>query len=150
MHLIGRVFVIFFSLILAILIAGLALAIGVAVPDFVTLTADPLEHVLVLSGWFFATGMIIFYGFGLMLIAIAIAEVFDLRSIFYFALAGAAIGVFAYYTSDFSVMLENSTDLPPVRFSLQLVAAAGIIGGFVYWLLAGRNAGRWKAPLGAL
>jgi phosphotransferase system glucose/maltose/N-acetylglucosamine-specific IIC component len=150
MNLIGRFFVIFFSLILAILIAGLALAFGVAIPDVVTLTADPIEHVMVLGGWFFATGLIVFYGFGLMLIAVAIAETFDIRSIFYYAVGGAAIGAFAYYTSDFSVLIENSTDIPPVRFSLQLAAAAGIIGGFVYWLCAGRNAGRWKTPLGAL
>ena len=55
---------------------------------------------------------------------IAIAETFDIRSIFYYAIGGAAIGLFAYYGSDISVALENTTDLPPVAFSLQLVAAA--------------------------
>jgi hypothetical protein len=147
MSLVARFFVVFFCLMLAIIAAGLALAIGVAVPDFVTVSAEPMEHIMVLGGWFFATGIIVFYGFGLMLVAVAIAEVFDIRSIFYYALGGAAIGAFAYYTSDFSVFIENSTDIPPVRFSLQLVAAAGIIGGFVYWLFAGRNAGRWKTRL---
>jgi len=29
---------------------------------------------------------------------------------------------------------------------LQLAAAAGIVGGIVYWLIAGRNAGRWREP----
>jgi hypothetical protein len=27
---------------------------------------------------------------------------------------------------------------------LQLLAASGIAGGFVYWLFAGRRAGSWK------
>jgi len=27
---------------------------------------------------------------------------------------------------------------------LQLAAAAGIIGGLVYWLIAGRRAGAWR------
>ena len=44
MSLVARCFVIFFSLILAIIAAGLALAIGVMVPDFVTVTTDPVEH----------------------------------------------------------------------------------------------------------
>jgi hypothetical protein len=39
--------------------------------------------------------------------------------------------------------MENSTDITPIRFSLQLAGAAGIIGGLIYWLVAGRNAGRW-------
>ena len=83
------------------------------------------------------------------LVLIAIAETFDIRSIFYYAIGGAAIGLFAYYGSNISVALENTTDLPPVSYGLQLVAAAGIIGGFVYWLFAGRKAGRWKNPLAA-
>jgi len=28
---------------------------------------------------------------------------------------------------------------------LQLAAAAGIIGGVAYWLIAGRKAGAWRA-----
>jgi hypothetical protein len=31
-----------------------------------------------------------------------------------------------------------------VRFPLQIALAAGIIAGMVYWLLAGRNAGKWR------
>jgi len=27
---------------------------------------------------------------------------------------------------------------------VQLAAAAGAVGGFVYWFIAGRNAGRWR------
>jgi hypothetical protein len=150
MSLVARCFVIFFSLILAIIAAGLALAIGVMVPDFVTVTTDPVEHFTFFATSFFATGFVGYVAFVPALVLIAIAETFDIRSIFYYAIAGAAIGLFAYYGSNISVALENTTDLPPVSFGLQLVAAAGIIGGFVYWLFAGRNAGRWKYPLAAL
>jgi hypothetical protein len=150
MSLVARLFVIFFSLILAIVAAGFALAIGVMVPDVVTVTTDPVEHFTFFAVQFFATGFVGFVAFVPALVLIAIAETFDIRSIFYYTLAGAAIGLFAYYGSNISVALENTTDLPPVSFGLQLVAAAGIIGGFVYWLFAGRNAGRWKNPLAAL
>jgi hypothetical protein len=150
MGLIGRVFVVFFALLLAVFAAGLALAVGVMVPDLVTVTSDPVEHFLGFSAWFLATGLVVFYGFGLMLVAIAVAETFDIRSIFYYTIGGAAIALFAYWGSNISVALENTTDLPPVAFSLQLAAAAGIIGGFVYWLVAGRSAGRWKNPLATI
>ena len=82
-------------------------------------------------------------------ILIAIAETFNIRSIFYYAIGGALIGAIAWYMSDISIRLENTTDLSPIGYGLQLVAASGIIGGFVYWLLAGRKAGRWKNPYAA-
>ena len=43
--------------------------------------------------------------------------------------------------------LEETTDISPVTFGLQLVTAAGIIAGAVYWMFAGRNAGKWKARM---
>ena len=147
MGLFGRIFVILFALLLAILAAGLALAVGVMVPDFVTVTADPLEHFTFFAVQFFATSFVGFSAFVPALVLIAIAETFDIRSIFYYTIAGAAIGLFAYYGSNISAALENTTDLPPVSFGIQLVAASGIIGGFVYWLAAGRRAGRWKNPI---
>jgi len=146
MSLFIRIFVILFALLLAILAAGFALAIGVMVPDVVTVTADPLEHFTFFAVQFFAASFVGFAAFVPALVLIAIAETFDIRSIFYYAIGGAAIGLFAYYGSNISVALENTTDMPPVSFGLQLVAAAGIIGGFVYWLVAGRKAGRWKTP----
>jgi hypothetical protein len=150
MSLVARLFVIFFSLVLAIIAAGLALALGVMVPDFVTVTTDPVEHFTFFAVQFFATGFVGFVAFVPALVLIAIAETFDIRSIFYYTIAGAAIGLFAYYGSNISVALENTTDLPPVSFGLQLVAASGIIGGFVYWLFAGRKAGLWKNSLATI
>jgi hypothetical protein len=34
-----------------------------------------------------------------------------------------------------------------VRRHLEIMTGAGVVAGFVYWLIAGRNAGAWrKAP----
>ena len=55
------------------------------------------------------------------------------------AIGGGLLAALAWYSSDISLRLENTTDISPVGYGLQLVAAAGIIGGFVYWLLAGRK-----------
>lgn len=147
MSLFFRFFVVLFALLVAILAAGIALAIGVMLPDFVTVTTDPIEHFTFFAVSFFATSMVGAYAFVPAVVLIVIAEAFDIRSIFYYALAGAAIGLIAYYGSNVSVQLEETTDLPPVAFGLQLVAASGIIAGFVYWLIAGRRAGRWKTAV---
>ena len=72
-----------------------------------------------------------------------------MRSFLFYGVGGALVGLASYYGSDISVRLENTTDVPPVANALQLAAAAGIIGGIVYWLVAGRNAGRWREPKAA-
>jgi hypothetical protein len=33
-----------------------------------------------------------------------------------------------------------------VRRHLEVITGAGIVAGLVYWLIAGRNAGRWREP----
>ena len=150
MSLFIRLIVILFALLISILAAGLALAIGVMVPDWVTVTTDPVEHFAFFFVSFFTTSMVGAYAFLPALALIAIAEAFDIRSIFYYALGGAAIGLIAWFGTNMSVQIEETTDMPPVAFGLQLVAASGIIAGFVYWLIAGRSAGKWKAPIGAV
>lgn len=149
MSLFLRFFVILFALLISILAAGLALAIGIMLPDYVTVTTDPVEHFAFFFVGFFTTGLVGAYAFLPALALIGIAEAFDIRSIFYYALGGAAIGLLGYFGTNMSVQIEETTDMPPVAFGLQLVLASGIIAGFVYWMIAGRSAGKWKAPLGA-
>jgi hypothetical protein len=40
----------------------------------------------------------------------------------------------------------ESIDHPPpiLPHAVEIGAARGIVFGFVYWLIAGRNAGRWR------
>jgi hypothetical protein len=146
---ITRFFVILFSLIFAFLATGIALAIGIMAPELVTMSADPIEKFAFFAIAFFATSFAGMTAFIPAVVLIAIAETFDIRSIFYYAIGGGLIGALAWYMSDTSIQLEQTTDLAPVTYGLQLVAASGIIGGFVYWLLAGRKAGRWKDPYAA-
>jgi homospermidine synthase len=79
-------------------------------------------------------------------LAIVIGEAARLRNFLYYGVGGAVVGLASYYGTNISVRLENTTDVAPVTNALQLAAAAGIVGGLVYWLIAGRNAGRWREP----
>ncbi len=146
MSFVFRFFVVLFSLLFAMLAAGISLAIGVMAPELVSMSSDPIEKFMFFAGAFFATGLAVASAFVPAVVIVAIAETFDIRSIFYYAIGGGLIAALAWYSTDMSVQLENTTDLSPVPYGLQLVAAAGIIGGFVYWLLAGRKAGLWKNP----
>ena len=140
----GRIIVIVFALIIAMMIAGIALAIGIVVPDKSWLDADPIERVLFFTVSFFATSFIGASAFVPALLLIVVAEVMRLRSLLYYAAAGAVVGLTSYFGSNVELRLENTTDVAPVFHPLQLAAAAGIVGGLAYWLLAGRNAGRWS------
>jgi hypothetical protein len=57
------------------------------------------------------------------------------------------VALIAFFTTDIGVRLEETTDIAPVTLGPQLVVAGGIIGGIAYWLVAGRNAGKWKARM---
>ena len=142
----GRIIVIAFALIVASMIAGITLAIGIVAPDRSWLDSDPIERVMFFTVSFFATSFIGATAFVPAVLLVVVAEVARLRSLLYYAAAGAVVGLASYFGSNVEMRLENTTDVTPVFHPLQLAAAAGIIGGLAYWLLAGRNAGRWREP----
>ena len=145
MSLLGRIIVIFFALIVAGMAAGVALAIGIVAPDWPTMDSDPVERVSFFILAFFTTSFVGAVATLPALVLIVFAEAARMRSFLYYGVAGAAVGLASYFGSDVSSRLENTTDVTPVGHALQLAAAAGIIGGIVYWLIAGRRAGAWRA-----
>ena len=146
MALVGRIVVIAFAFIVAVMAAGVMLAVGVLAPDWAWLDADPVERMIFFAVSFFATSFVGATAFVPALLLIIVAEAVRMRRLLYYGIAGAIVGLSSYFGSDVSLRLENTTDVTPVAHPLQLAAAAGIVGGLVYWLLAGRNAGRWREP----
>jgi hypothetical protein len=75
------------------------------------------------------------------LLAIVLAEGFKLRSIVIYGVIGAALALAAVYGLDFGgYITAPNSDMMHER---EVFAAAGIAGGLVYWLFAGRRAGIW-------
>jgi hypothetical protein len=81
-------------------------------------------------------------GFFPTLLAIILAEGFKLRSIVVYGVIGAALALAAVYGLDFGgyVTAPNAD----MMHEHEVFAAAGIAGGLVYWLFAGRRAGVWN------
>ena len=149
MSLFGRIIVIIFGLLVAIIVAGITLAIGIVLPELAAMDSDPIERVIFFFAAFFATALVVIFAFLPAALVVAISEVLRMRSFIYYGVGGALVALASYYGSDISVQLENTTDVPPVANALQLAAAAGILGGLAYWLIAGRNAGRWREHRGS-
>src|SRR5215467_8217619 len=137
MSLFGRIIVIFFALIVAIIVAGIVLAIGIVAPDWAGIDSDPFERVSFFIVSFFTTSYVGAVALLPALVVILATEAARLRNFLYYGVGGALVGLASYYGSDISVGLENTTDVAPVNNALQLAAAAGIVGGIVYWLIAG-------------
>jgi hypothetical protein len=146
MSLLGRIIVIIFGLLVAILVAGITLAMGIVLPEWAAMDSDPIERVIFFFVAFFATSYVGAVGVLPAALVIAISEAARMRSLIYYGVGGALVALASYYGSDISFQLENTTDVTPVANALQLAAAAGILGGLAYWLIAGRNAGRWREP----
>jgi hypothetical protein len=75
-------------------------------------------------------------------LVMVIAEAFRWRSALFYAALGGALALILSVGLDVPKKIDQS-DAFFLR-ELQLLAASGIAGGFVYWLFAGRSAGSWK------
>jgi hypothetical protein len=149
MSLIGRLFVIFFALLLSAAATAVTTSFALLVFALQRLSPDPVENVMVWGATLFGTGAAAFSAFLPTMIAIALAEVLSIRSALAYALGGAAIMLLAYYGAGFGWSYEESIDYAPPLISRQaeIAVAAGAVFGLAYWMIAGRRAGLWRKPL---
>jgi hypothetical protein len=143
--LIGRLFVIVFALFLAALAAALAVTFAVATFALRVPTGDPVDQMFVWGLGLFASGVAAFGAFLPTLIAIAVAEIFALRSALLYALGGAAVMLIGYYSAGLASSFTESIDVAPPMISreAEIIAAMGVVFGLTYWAIAGRRAGVW-------
>ncbi len=138
MALIGRMFVVGFAFLIGSLAAAMVFTLALMLPEWGNVLADNMERgvfsVVVGFGAFFISIFALLPA----MVVIAVAEAFRLRSVLIFAILGG-IGMLALYYGYGAAW----ADVPPNAREFQIVAASGIVAGLVYWLLAGRNAGRW-------
>jgi hypothetical protein len=146
MAFVGRLFVIFFAIVLASFAAGVAIAIALLGPAWQGMAGDVGERVLFWGTSFIGMTAIGATAFLPMAILIAVAESLKVRSLLVHGVAGAALLLMGYVGSGAPSRYEESIDYapPPVSRGTQIAAAAGVVFGFTYWLIAGRNAGRWR------
>lgn len=145
MKLLARFFVILFACLIASIAAGLVVSLAVLIPAVGDLALRPYEQgggaVLFTFGALFVSA----YAIVPILVVLGSAEIFAIRAALFYALAGALLGCVLYL--DFSGW--TARPLTPGSFArreLEIMAAAGIMAGFVYWAIAGRNAGKWREP----
>jgi hypothetical protein len=141
MTVVARIVVMFLAYILACVAASAIFTIGMLTPhwDDVTSSGLPPEAIWAIV----AVGAPIIGVVAALPTAliITIAEGFAWRSVIFYAALGGALALALSYGFD----LPGDISQPETYFvhERQVLAAAGIAGGLVYWLFAGRNAGSW-------
>jgi hypothetical protein len=143
-----RLTMMFVGYVWACIAAALVLALGTLTPQWDDLFAAlGLQSAQIQSAAMWAivglAALVIFVvGFLPTLLVIVITESFALRSIVVYGVIGAALALAMGYGLDFAgYVAAPGSDLARER---EVFAAAGIAGGLVYWLFAGRNAGAWN------
>jgi hypothetical protein len=143
---VARIAVILLAFLAACAAAGITIAVALAGPDFPALSGDISER-----AWFWVLALFAASASGAVLILplfllVVLAEGFRLRSVLLYATGSATVMVFGYFQSGFAEHVEATSAQLPVPHEATIAAAAGIVFGFVYWLLAGRKAGLWRSP----
>ena len=148
MSVIARIMMAFLGYVLACIAASLVLTLGSLAPNWNDVMAplgphaDAAESIALWSVTGLAAIIIFSVGFLPTLLVIALAEGLALRSAVVYGVIGAALSLAMAYGLDFAGYIASSEgDLARNR---EVFAAAGIAGGLVYWLIAGRRAGTWK------
>jgi hypothetical protein len=146
MALLGRIFVILFALWLATMAAGIVWSIGLLGAQWPAMSGDPAERVVFWGAAFIASGITASLLFLPMLIAVVLAEAFSIRSLLINVFGAVALALLAYQGAGLGRSGEESIDRapPPVSREFEIAAAAGATFGLIYWLIAGRKAGRWR------
>ena len=147
-----RIIMMLVGYIWACIAASAVLTFGTLAPNWDDLGAlsqsfgDPSGDVPTAALWtVIGVGAAIIFAIGFFptLLAIVLTEGFKLRSIVVHPLIGCALALAAVYGLDFGgYVTAPNADMVHER---EVFAAAGIAGGLVYWLFAGRRAGIWTS-----
>ena len=145
MALIGRLFVIFFAFLAACLVAGMVVVGAIMFPEFSDLGAGPVDpgvlNIVLGFGFIFVSGFALVPA----MLVVAITEAFYIRSVLAYAVGGGLVGL-ACYLGLVPFDTEQLRFEGIVHRHLEIMTGAGILAGMIYWMIAGRSAGEWRAP----
>lgn len=144
-RIITRLFVVGFAYIMACIAAMATLTIGVfgwrmqaGVADFASPEEEIITYFLQTIFGIFSFGEIISAALVPAAFAILLLEAFSVRSFTYNALSGGVLALILLTSAD-----VYQGEIAPQSDTI-IALAAGFVGGAMYWLIAGRNAGAWR------
>jgi hypothetical protein len=144
MTVVARLLVMFLAYVLACVAASTVFALGMLTPYWGDLASSGLPPAALWAVVAIGAPIIGVVAALPAALVVAIAEGFAWRSVLFYAALGGAVALALSYSIDLSWDGEVSQPASFYTHERQVLAAAGIAGGLVYWLFAGRRAGAWK------
>jgi hypothetical protein len=142
MAIVARIVVMMIGYCLACIAASTVLTIGALTPVWGDLKSLGLQSAAFWSVALLGAAIVAIVATPPALLAIVLAEGFGWRSSVVYAVLGGMVALSLGYGLDLSgYAAQSGSSLMRER---EVIAAAGIAGGFVYWLFCGRRAGAWK------
>ncbi|MBV8751270.1 MAG: hypothetical protein JO328_00230 [Hyphomicrobiales bacterium] len=148
MALVARIFIVLFAFVLACLAAAVVMNFALLLPAWTDLFDQPVDQQILAVTIGLSAALFSFYAVLPAMMIIALAEGFRLRSVLFYMLAGAALALGLAYGWDLRLLRGGDDDLG--GRGVEIMAAVGIVAGFVYWVIAGRSAGAWRKPPAAV
>lgn len=152
----GRLFIICFGLFAALLSAAMIMAYGISSGLFVEFFGIEAFEGIDQTEWGYAVLLIATVGIAFatsfqlaslallpIIVAIAATEMMRWNGMVTHLVLGGLAALFGVFTQ-----LPQGTS--PSEGTLIVTLAMGFVGGFFYWLIAGRGAGNWQEKLPAL
>lgn len=156
LSILGRLIVICFGLFIALLAAAMILSYGISSGLFVEFFGAENYETIDQTEWGYAILAIATIGIGFatsvqlaslallpVIVAIAMTEMMRWNGMVTHLVLGGVSALFVMFTQ----LPSGST---PSEGTLIVTLAMGFVGGFFYWLIAGRGAGSWQENLPAL
>ena len=142
MAVVGRLLLMFLAYALACIAASFVFTIGALTPHWDEVASAGLPPEAIWAIVAVGAPIIGFVAFFPALLIVAVAEGFAWHSVILYAAMGGALALALSYGID----LTGDVSEPTTYFAREreVLAASGIAGGLVYWLVAGRRAGSWK------
>ena len=137
-----RIVVVFFAYIAGCVAASIILTVGTLTPVWDEFVSSGMSTLVVWSAVGVLTAIVAGVAFMPALLIVALTEGFAWRSSILYAALGGVLALALSYGFDFAGYVGEPGS--PLAREREVFAAAGIAGGFVYWLFAGRKAGAWK------
>jgi hypothetical protein len=144
MSLIVRLFMIAFAFLAACFVSSFVVLFTLLFPE---MEMQSLEIDGNIMNTVAGIGFVLISGFALVpaLFVVLITEALSIRNMLVYAVLGGLAGLCSYFAFiPFDTATMTFTGV--VRRHVEIMAGAGILGGVVYWVIAGRNAGFWRGP----
>src|ERR1700722_3433225 len=142
MAVLARIFLVMVGYLLACIAASAILTIGTLTPEWDDLVAAGFNSTTAWIVILVGASVIAAIAMVPSLLLIALTEGFGWRSILVYGVLGAGLALALSYGLDFAGYVGDPDSF--LAREREVLAASGIVGGFVYWLIAGRRAGSWQ------